>query len=351
MIRRALRNFGVVLLAVCSAATHGAALSDNTVHLLPSKFKLAQNIGPLRYTGENRYSDRRLGRSFGFGANGVSLTIYIYDYGISGLPDGPDSVAVCEQFEKAKREIESGGNYQNVTLQREVMRPLKDIAQAPSAREALYQLDRNGIHAVSALWLTAADGYFVKLRLSMRKEVADELDEAMASVLDALAASISSRPARPAAALPANAGAPGIAIDPGTDVEDAPLWLAYGIELARAAGEQPRILPPCGGPLIPDYGTELAARRSALREYLRRDPANRTSDYFNALARIDAAGFLEEYVWYYLRNPEVDTTPPAELALDDFEKFRARELTAHQVETGAHVRVNTVRALPLAAAP
>ena len=28
-----------------------------------------------------------------------------------------------------------------------------------------------------------------------------------------------------------------------------------------------------------------------------------------------------------------------------------RELTAHQVETGAHVRVNTVRALPLAAAP
>ena len=202
VIRPALLSLAAVLLAVCSAAAQGAALGDNTVHLLPSKFRLMQNIGPLRYTGENRYSDRRLGRSFGYGANGVSLTIYVYDYGISGIPDGPDSVAVCEQFEKAKHEIETGGNYQNVMLRREVMRPLKDIAQAPGAREALYELDRNGVHAVSALWLTAADGYFVKLRLSLRKEVADELDEAMASILDALADAISRRPARPAAAAP-----------------------------------------------------------------------------------------------------------------------------------------------------
>ena len=42
------------------------------MHLLPSKFRLVQNIGPLRYTGENRYSDRRLGRSFGYGTSGIS---------------------------------------------------------------------------------------------------------------------------------------------------------------------------------------------------------------------------------------------------------------------------------------
>jgi hypothetical protein len=103
--------------------------------------------------------------------------------------------------------------------------------------------------------------------------------------------------------------------------------------------------------LQPDYLSERAARRVALDEYLRRDARARTSSYFDTLARVSAAGFFDEYVWHFLRDPARDTTAPAALALDDFEKFRARELAAHRVETGAHVRANTVRPLPLAAAP
>jgi hypothetical protein len=341
----------LLLLAATAASVvvRGAALSDNTVRLLPSKFRLVQNIGPLRYTGENRYSDRRLGRSFGFGTSGISLTIYVYDYGFSDLSDGPDSVAACEQYEKAKREIEAGGNYQNVKLRREVTRQLGDTAQAPRAREALYELDRNGIHAMSALWLTVADGYFVKLRLSLRQEVADEFDEARASILEAMANSLSMRPARPAPAEPARE--PTIDIDASGDPADAALWLAYAMELARRAEASPAILPPCGGTLQPDYATERAARRVALDEYRRRAADERTSEYFDALSRVDTAGFFDEYVWTFLRNPARDTTTPAALALDDFEKFRTRELGAHRVETGAHVRVHTVRALPLAATP
>jgi hypothetical protein len=343
--RRAL----VLLLVAAAVVVHGKALNDNTVHLLPSKFRLLQNIGPMRYTGENHYSDRRLGRSFGFGTSGVSLTIYVYDYGLRDVPDGPDSVAACEQYEKAKLEIESGGNYQNVTLRREVTRPLGDTAQAPLAREALYQLDRNGIHALSALWLTAADGYFVKLRLSMRQEAADEFDEASASVLAAMAGSLAARPSHPPPPEPVRE--PSIDIDTSSDPGDAPLWLAYALELARQAQESPAILPPCGGLLQPDYAAERAARRAALQEYRRRDAGGRTSEYFETLARVDAAGFLDEYIWTFLRNPARDTTAPTALALDDFEKFRTRELASHGVQTGAHVRVNSVRPLPLAAAP
>jgi hypothetical protein len=103
--------------------------------------------------------------------------------------------------------------------------------------------------------------------------------------------------------------------------------------------------------LQPDYLSERAARRASLEEYLRRDASDRTSAYFDTLARVAAAGFFDEYVWYFLRDPARDTTAPAALALDDFEKFRARELASHRVETGAHVRVNTVRPLPLAPAP
>ncbi len=348
-MRTGARRGLVLLLAAGSVMVSGKALNDNTVHLLPSKFRLLQNIGPMRYTGENHYSDQRLGRSFGFGTSGVSLTIYVYDYGLHDLPDGPDSVAACEQYEKAKQEIETGGNYQNVTLRREVTRPFGDSAQAPLAREALYELDRNGIHAMSALWLTVADGYFVKLRLSMRQEVADEFDEARGSVLTAMAGSLAARPSHPAPPQPVRE--PSIDIDTSSEPGDAPLWLAYAMELSRQAQDSPAILPPCGGLLLPDYAAERAARRVALNEYLRRDAAARTSDYFETLARVDAAGFFDEYVWTFLRDPARDTTTPTALALDDFEKFRARELVSHHVETGAHVRVNTVRSLPLAAAP
>src|SRR5690348_16168704 len=265
-MRGGVRHCLVLLLAAASMMVRGAALSDNTLRLLPSKFRLVQNIGPLRYTGENRYSDRRLGRSFGFGTSGISLTIYVYDYGLKDLPDGPDSVAACEQYEKAKSEIETGGNYQNVTLRREVTRPLGDTAQAPLAREALYELDRNGIHALSALWLTAADGYFVKLRLSMRQEVAGAFDGASASVLVAMAGSLAARPSHPPPPEPVRE--PGIDIDTSSDPGYAPLWLAYAMELARQAQESPAILPPCGGILQPDYAAERAARRAALNEYL-----------------------------------------------------------------------------------
>ena len=344
-----MRRFTGCLLGLVLILGGGTArpipLSDNTVRLLPGRFRLLQNIGPMRYTGTNRYTDRRLGQSFGYGASGISLTVYVYDFGLRDLPDGPDSVAACEQFEQAKREIEVGGNYQNVVLRREVTRRMRDTADAPLAREATYEFDRNGIHATSVLWLTVADGYFVKLRLSLRSEVADELDEARTQILDTMAASLAARPRRPPR--PDNRPETSVDFDSATDPADAALWLIYAGELLRASRDIPDALPPCGGPLVPGFAAELTARRAALREYLAREPAQRTSPYFSELARIEAAGFLEEYVWHYLRSESRDTSPPADLDLPAFETFRQRELPEHAVRTGARVRVNTVRALPL----
>lgn len=345
-----MRRLAACLLGLALALGAGTArpvpLSDNMVKLLPSKFRLLQNIGPMRYTGTNKYTDQRLGRSFGFGASGISLTIYVYDFGLRDLPDGPDSLAACEQFERAKHEIELGGNYQNVVLRREVTRRMRDTADAPLAREAMYEFDRNGIHATSILWLTVADGYFVKLRLSLRSEVADELDDARAQILDTMAATLTARPRRPPP--PPDAGPEtSIDFDSTADPADAALWFTYAGELLRVSRENPDTLPPCGGPLVPGFLAELAARRGALREYLAREPAQRTSAYFSQLERVDAAGFLDEYVWHYLRNQSRDTLPPADLDMPGFETFRQHELPAHAVMTGARVRVNTVRALPL----
>jgi len=351
---RVLRYAASLLAGACVAiggsAAHAAKLGDNTVRLLPSKFRLMQNIGPMRYTGENRYSDRRLGRSFGFGASGISLIVYVYDNGLTGTPDGPDSIPACEQFERAKFEIEQGANYQNVRLVSEATRSLADSADAPRAREALYEFDRNGVHAWSYLWLTAADGYFVKLRLSLREEVKDEIAEARIEILTTIADALAERPARPAPDPVSREAETSIDIDPGTDSAEASLWFSYAAELLRASRETAGAMPACGGALVPRYLTELAARGAALRDFRSRDTSARGSQYFALLDRVDAAGFLDEYVWHFLRNA-AETAAPAGLDLAGFESFRARELDAHAPQTGAHVRVNTVRVLPPEPAP
>jgi hypothetical protein len=347
------------LLAVSMTAASAAPLGDNTVRLAPSQLKLPQNIGPLRYSGERRFSDRRLGRSFAYNTSGISLSIYVYDYGMRAIPEG-DSAPLCEQFESAKREIERGGNYENVMLRGEFSRLLGEASQSvsasqvsssPMAREALYEFDRHGVHAVSVLWLTAVDGHFLKLRLSLRSEVADELDEAREQILGAIAMAIENRrrPRRPAQAEPLPQEA-SIEVDGGDDPETAALWLTYAARLVAFTREHPHTRPPCGGPLVAGFAAELAARRAALDEY-RRSATRWRAPYFEQLLRIDEAGLLEEYVWHYLRNERWDTVPPTELDLPSFDRFRERELVTHHVQSGARIRINAVRPLPIAPAP
>jgi len=335
--------FGV-LTSCLSLTVRGAPLGDNTVKLAPSLLKLPQNIGPLRYAGENRYSDRRMGRSFGYNASGISLNIFVYDYGFRDLADGPDTVAACEQYESAKSEIEHGGNYQNVVLRAETERPLRPGGPL-AVRESVYQFERNGLSALSVLWLTAADGFFIKLRLSMRTEIGDELDDAREQILGSLAESIEARPRHVMAQPPPPAEA-SIEMSASGDPADASMWLAYAVELSKYVREHPEAGPTCGGVFEPPYQLEVDARLAALREYRARPANGRRSAYFNVLSKVESAGFLDEYVWSYLHRDAWGKTPPHELTMGDFEEFRARELAAHVAQSGAHVRISAVRVLP-----
>jgi hypothetical protein len=264
---------------------------------------------------------------------------------VRDVPDGADSVPLCEQFETAKREIEQGGNYENVTLMSEYSRLLADGGNAQVAREALYSFERRGVRAVSALWLTAIDGFFIKLRLSLRSEVADELDDARTRILAALQEAIESRKRKPRQALSSPEEA-SIELGADIDADTAAPWFEYAAHLITSSRRRPEIRPACGGPLSPDFAAELDARRAALPAFRARDPASRSSRYFDQLSRVDEAGFLAEYVWHYLRDEQRDLRPPGELRMGDFEAFRLRELPDHEVHTGARVRINAVRLLP-----
>jgi hypothetical protein len=199
--------------------------------------------------------------------------------------------------------------------------------------------------------MTAADGFFVKLRLSMRTEISDELDEARAQILQAIAAAIEARPPRvlpPVQPVPTDAS---IEMSAGSDAADAAMWLAYAVELSKFSREHPDAGPPCGGLLEPPFELEVAARQAALREYRARPANGRRSSYFDTLARVDAAGLLDEYVWSYLHKDAWGASPPHEMSMASFEEFRARELGAHAAQSGAHVRIHGVRALAPAPGP
>jgi hypothetical protein len=342
------------LLAILAGAVLAAtvARADDTVKLAPSMLRVPQTIGPLRYAGETRY-DRRMGRSFAYNASGISLNVFVYDYGIRQLADGPDSPEACEQYQSARNEIEAGGNYQTVVLRGEVSRPLREGRASPVVREAVYEFDRNGMRALSVLWLTAADGFFIKLRMSMRVEIGDELDDAREQILEAIAAAIEARPPRTLPADPAlsdpSLSEPSIEMTQADSVFDTPAWFAYALELSRYARENPGAGPPCGGLLDPPFDLEVESRRAALREYRARPVHGRRSNYFNTLARVEDAGFLEEYVWHYLHREAWGGAPPAALTMDAFGKYRERDLTSHTALSGARVRIHAVRALPLAA--
>ena len=331
------------LLACCLA--QAAPLGDNTVRLAPSQIKLPQNIGPLRYNSQRKFSDRRMGRSYLYNASGISLSIYVYDYGVADLPAGPDSIAVCEQYESAKREIESGGNYENVQLKSEYSRRMTESADSPWLREAQYEFDRLGIHAVSVLWLGSFDGFFFKFRLSLRAEVAEELEEARPSILAAIGQAVAARRGRtPASTAPARQEAT-VEVDSRYDAETAALWLVYASELMRYSREHPETRPPCGGLLSARHDAELAARRAALASYRERPEGSAPLDYWEDLDSIERAGLLDEYAWHYFKH-EVNAVMPSELDLSGFEEYRARELATHVVQSGARVRIHTVRALP-----
>lgn len=111
--------------------------------------------------------------------------------------------------------------------------------------------------------------------------------------------------------------------------------------------EHPATRPPCGGRLVPGHAAELAARHAALADYRKRPAELRTSRYFDELQSIEDAGFLDEYTWQNFRNERWDTTPPADLQLAAFDEFRQREFASHVVQSGARVRINTARALPV----
>jgi hypothetical protein len=84
-------------------------------------------------------------------------------------------------------------------------------------------------------------------------------------------------------------------------------WLFYlG---ARAEYRKQHKLPaPATGEIAPTFREEVTARQAAVAMYSVLKSSSGRDPYWEALAKVDSAGFIKEYVWTYLHRREWPTS-------------------------------------------
>ena len=282
----------------------GAVAAEDPVQLLPSPLVLPKRIGPMVLVGEpHKYDDPRLGVSYQYGGDGLSLTVYIYDAGETDLPDGADTMPSCREFEAAKQGVEQ--NYQKAALKSEYLAKLNPPDLLPQIREALYEYERDAQPTISFIWVTTVAKHFVKLRMSMASRLRDEVPDARRAVLSTLGEAIKPHllPVDPKAEPPGTAMNVNVA---GGSQDDMTSGLMYLVLLTAVADKSPELTPVCGGEIIPGYETELDLYRGMIT--INNEGATTKSG--KLLAKADKAGFLDEFVWVEVHRESWGTVPP-----------------------------------------
>lgn len=324
--------------------TASAAGADDSVQLLPSPLTLPARIGPMQYTGApHKYEDPRLGVSYQYGGDGLSLTVYAYDAGESNLADGANTQSTCREFEIAKAGVAQ--TYQNTQLKTEQLVRLNPPDDLPQMREAQYEYEREGKPTISFIWITSAAKHFVKLRLSMNPRLRDELPEARRAVLAVMGEAIQPHllPASPkteaqGSSVGFNLGGLGGGSD---DAMEASLW--YLTLLNAVAEKSTELAAVCGGEFVPSLETELGIYRGMFEPG--QDLAK--TKLGKVINRIDKAGFLDEYLWVDRHRESWGQTPPEGLDLPEYAEWRQKKLKRFSAPDFGTVTIDQPRPLPL----
>jgi hypothetical protein len=340
-------NRGLGLAVACGTALSfetAAAVGAETsllVPLLPSPITLPARIGPMRYTGTpHKYDDPRLGVSYQYGGDGLSLTVYIYDSGETNLVDGADTMPTCREFEIAKEGVRQ--TYQKPQLKVEQLVRLNPPDDLPQMREAQYEYEREGKPTISFIWITTAAKHFVKLRLSMNPRLRDELPEARRAVLGVMGEAIKPHlvPVDPKAE---KAGSSvGFNLSGGSDdALQAGFW--YLMLLNGVADQSPEQAPVCGGEFEPSLETELGIYRGMFEpgQELAKSRLGKT------ITKIDKAGFLEEYLWVDRHREAWGVVSPAGLTLPEYAEWKNKNLKRFKPPDFGTVTIDHPRPLPL----
>ena len=329
----------LVSMVLMSMVAAGAAATEDTVPLLPSPLVFPRKIGPMVLVGEpHRYDDPRLGVSYQYGGSGLSLTVYVYDTGEKDLPDGADTMLSCVEFETAKQGVEQ--SYQKVELKSQFLAKLTPPDALPQVREALYEFEREGKPTISFIWVTTVAKNFVKLRMSIDPRLRDEVPDARRAVLSTLGEAIKPH----LAPVDPNAKPPGTSINVNMgegSSEEMAAGMGYLMFLTTVAEKSPERTPLCGGPLVPDYETELAAYQGMIQinQELATKPGKK-------LLQVEKDGFLGEFVWVELHRESWGDAPPEGLKLAEYQAWKKKNLKRYKAPHFGSVVFEHPRPLP-----
>lgn len=306
---------------------------------------LPQYIGPLEFIGEHSGDDPHTMATYSYRAMGLALDIHVSDLGAGGIADGTASRELARRYNETKK------NLMAATPARGLKAHEKTVALADgdprAAREAIYRLKRNGEGGTTYLWFTAAHGLVIDARFDVALGFEEDGEvgrsEILAAIGDAIPASAEVvAQARARAAAPADESADtsmkvAILWDPETPEGESKIWLAYLFARAAFAANETD-----GGPAVGErvssFEEEVRGRTIALTTFraLKREPVQPASEYFNDIDRVEAAGFLREYVWSFLHNASWGKTP-SNLDLTGFEVWRAEHLANHKAVTHGRI--------------
>jgi hypothetical protein len=326
------------------AATAPLASGQETFELLPSPLQMPRRIGPLVYDGQpHKFPDAELGIAYQYSSDGLSLTIYVYDLGNKEIPDGANTAATCQQFEEAKEGVIQA-RYPNTVLKTEQLVRLAPPDAQPQAREAVFEFTINQRHAYSYVWITGVARNFIKLRFSVDAGLKDEVPDARRAILTAFGEAVKPylSPAAPSEEKEKDSGTTITINSLGGSQDEVATAMMYLMFISALAGKDPSAAPPCGGAIIPSFGTELAV----FQEMLTSDTTNKSA-FGQKLVAIGNAGFLEEFVWVDRHRQAWGSDPPKGLDLGGFKKWRKKNLKKFNAPDFGSVGVKQVRALPL----
>jgi hypothetical protein len=302
---------------------------------------LPQYIGPLEFIGEQSGADARTSATYSYRAMGLALDIHVSDLGAAGIADGTKSAELARRFEQTKENLVAATEVHD-------LKPREDTVpfsrgDARGVREAIYHFERRGEGGTTYLWFTAMHGLVIDARFDVALGFEEDGDigrgEILAALGDAIPASADVvAQARERASKPADSSMKvAILWDPETPEGESKIWLAYLFARAAFAANET-----AGGPAVGEressFDEEVRGRQIALTTFraLKRDSAQPDSAYFNDIDRVEAAGFLREYVWSYLRHASWKTQP-ANLDLAGFDAWRAEHLANHRPVTHGRI--------------
>ncbi|MGH8151007.1 MAG: hypothetical protein ACRETB_13675 [Steroidobacteraceae bacterium] len=328
---------------------------------------LPEYIGVLDYMGERTRADRRPGRSYSYRAAGLALDINVYGYDRTRLPDGIASPLVAQELVRVERPLLAAGarlvrtgtvvleapgsdaaRSGLIAIPPTAARPIapRPIAPQPiTVREAVLARRGAAFTGTSYVWITARRGRLYEMRFDVRAGFEDDGEVSRSESLAALGQAIA-HPSPTPSVPPANQVDVAVQWDPATPPAERQLWAAYIYTRAALVAAESGQRALAVGEHIASFDEELRGRLIAVnlyRELQRANPALHSA-YFADLARVDAAGYLREYVWRYLRAPS--WTRPEGLRLAAFDAWRAVHLLHHTAET--YGRIDIVPLAPAA---